>query len=319
METSNILKPTAVATQSLAGKFGRFISAWLLAEVVLIGAVFNFLERLNQKGILGMGDDFVTSQLYWGAGIGMNIFRLVIVIVFAGAFGLLYGYLSKRVASTSEKIIVNTINALLAVFGTFFVMLLALAIFQPGAFGEINNSLGEILYLFTASPFYLTFLILNLAGSFAAGFYFVDIGSKIIGNPYHTMDREKSGTLLGIKWYHYLWLWMPIGFYGQVALNLIYATGHTLITFVRNVHWFDFLGGVVVSENGTTSQNSLDIAWGKLIGIYIAAVIIYYLLAYLREVLAGEKQMHIALKILVSVGIGVVIPFLLLWFTALGG
>lgn len=179
--------------------------------------------------------------------------------------------------------------------------------------------MGEILYLFTASPFYLTFLILNLVGSFAAGFYFVDVGSKIIGNPYHTIDREKSGTLLGIKWYHYLWLWMPIGFYGQVALNLIYATGHTLITFIRNVHWFDFLGGVVVSENGTTSQNSLDIAWGKLIGIYIAAVIIYYLLAYLREVLAGEKQIHIALKILVSVGIGVVIPFLLLWFTALGG
>ena len=319
METSNILKPTAVTSQTLAGKFGRFVSSWLLAEVVLIGAVFNFLERLNEKGILGMGDEFTTSQLYWGDGIGMNIFRLVIVVVFAGVFGLLYGYLSKRVVSTSEKIIANTINSLLAVFGTFFVMILALAIFQPGVIGEINNSFGQILYTFTASPFYLVFLVLNLVGSFAAGFYFVELGGKIISNPYHTMDREKNATLLGIKWYHYLWLWMPIGFYGQVALNLIYATGHTLITFIKNVHWFDFLGGVVVSEDGATSQNSLDIAWGKLIGIYIAAVIIYYLLVYLREVLAGGKKMHIVLKILVSVGIGVVIPFLLLWFTALGG
>ena len=58
---------------------------------------------------------------------------------------------------------------------------------------------------------------------------------------------------------------------------------------------------------------------GLLIGVYIAAVIIFYLLAYLREVLAGEKEMHWGLKILVSFIIGVAIPFLLLWFTVLGG
>jgi len=172
--------------------------------------------------------------------------------------------------------------------------------------------------VFVSSPFYLIFLILNLVGTFVFGFWCVDFGSKIIGNPYHTLDKEKPGTLLGVKWYHYLWLWLPIGFYGQVALNLIYATGHTLITFFRNVHWFDFLGITVSSENGV-AQNGIDVAWGKLIGIYIAALIIYYLLNYLRKVLAGEKQMNLALKILVSVGIGVVIPFLLLWFTVLGG
>lgn len=319
MDTNTILKPIATTSQTMASKARRLISAWLLAEVVLIGAVLNFLDRLNQKGVLGMGADFSPNQLFWGDGIWMNIFRLVIFVFFAGVFGFLYGYLSKKI-TTSEKIIVNTINAFLAVFGSIFILLLVVVIFQPGTAGEINGSIGVILNTLVSSPFYLIFLILNLVGAFAFGFWCVDLGSKTIGNPYHTMDKEKSGTLLDIKWYHYLWLWLPIGFYGQVALNLIYATGHTLITFVRNVHWFDFLGGTVVSEDGTSvGQNSLNIAWGKLIGIYIAAVIIFYLLAYLREVLAGGKEMHWGLKILVSVGIGVVIPFLLLWFTVLGG
>lgn len=319
METNNLFKPTAITNQSFMGKLRRFVSSWLLVEVVLIGAVFNFLEQLNEKGILGMGDEFTTSQLYWGEGIGMNIFRLIIVVAFAGIFGFLYGYLSRRVISLSEKIIVNTINAFLAVFGTFFVIFLVLAIFQPEVTEEFNSSLGIILHTFTASSFYFTFLILNLIGSFVAGLYCMDAGSATINDPYYTMDREKNGTLLDIKWYHFLWLWIPIGFYGQIALNLIYATGYTLITFLKNVHWFDFLGGTVVSEDGTASQNSLDVAWGKLIAIYFAAVIIYYLLAYLREVLAGEKEMRIAVKILVSVGIGVIIPFLLAWFTVLGG
>ena len=317
MDTSNILKPLASPNQSLVNKALRLISSWLLAEVVLIGAVLNFLDRLNQKGILGMGADFSPNQLFWGDGIWMNVFRLVIFVFFAGVFGYLYGYLSRKI-TTSEKIIVNTINAFLSVFGSFFIMLLAVMIFRPETAGEINSSIGVILNTFISSSFYLTFLILNLVGSFALGFYCVELGSKTINNPYHTLDKEKSGTLLGVKWYHYLWLWLPIGFYGQVAINLIYATGHTLITFVRNVHWFDFLGVTVSSENGA-GRNSIDIAWGKLIRIYIAAVIIYYLLVYLREVLAGEKQMHWVLKILVSIGIGVIIPFLLLWFTVLGG
>jgi len=318
MDTTTIIKPSKIS-KTVIGKFGIFISSWLLAEIVALGAVFNFLDRLNEKGILGMGDGFATSQLYWGDGIGMNIFRLVIVIIFAGLFGFIYGYLSKKVVSTSEKIIANTINAILSMFGTLIIVFLIASIFLHGEIEEVNNGLSTILYTFTATPLYIIFLLLNLIGSFAAGFYFIDLGSKVVSNPNINIDKKRGSTFLGIKWYHYLWLWLPIGFYSQVALNLIYATGHALVTFIKNVHWFDFLGGTVVSENGVSAQNSIDIAWGKLIVIYFSALIIYYLIAYLRVVLAGEKKMHIAFKILVSLGIGVIIPLLLLWFTALGG
>ena len=147
MDTSTILKPIATTSQTMVSKARRLISSWLLAEVVLIGAVLNFIDRLNQKGILGMGADFSPNQLFWGDGIWMNIFRLVIFVFFAGVFGFLYGYLSKKI-TTSEKIIVNTINAFLSVFGTFFIILFAVVIFRPETAGEINSTIGVILNTF---------------------------------------------------------------------------------------------------------------------------------------------------------------------------
>jgi hypothetical protein len=40
---------------------------------------------------------------------------------------------------------------------------------------------------------------------------------------------------------------------------------------------------------------------------------------YLRKVLAGETSHNWTVKILISIGIGLVIPFLILWFTSLAG
>jgi hypothetical protein len=295
METSNVLKPTAKPNQTLGGKFRHFVWSLLLAEGVLNGGVFFFFERLNEKGILGMGDEFSAKDLYWGDGIGMNIFRLVIFLVFAGVFGLLYGYFSKGAVGRSERIIVNTINSMLVVYYTPFVS---------------SSNFGQILYTLAASPFYLIFLILNLVGMFVAGFYFIKVGSKIISDPYYTMDKDKNGTLLDIKWYHYLWLWLPILVYEQAFLGLIYNIGYTLITLIKTFHWYDFLGFAA-------GPNSLEVAADRLLRIFFLALIAGCLLAYLRHVLAGESKMHIALKILVSVAIGVVIPILLIRYGGL--
>lgn len=317
MDTSNILKPTAVQKQSFIAKALRLLSAWLLAEVILNSAAFDFIEKLNEKGILGMGAGFKSMQLFWGDGFLMNLLRLLIVVSFAGLFGFLYGYLSKKV-SASEKVIVNAINMIMAVFGTAILGLLAFALFRPEYSGELNKSIALMLHTIFSAPFYISFILLNLAGTFAFGYYCTGIGIKTINYPYHTWDKEKSGTLLDIKWYHYLWLWMPLGFYSKVAINLLYATGHTVISFFRNVRWFEFLG-VSVASDGVAERSSFDMAWGNLFGIYIAAVIIYFLLSYLREVLANEKKMHWAIKILVSIGIGVALPVVLILYTVLGG
>lgn len=316
MNTGNILQPTVIIKQSLLSKILCLLSSWFLAEFVLISGVLDFIERLNEKGILGMGEGFSTYDLFWGDGLWMNLFRLIIFVFFAGLFGLIYGYLSKKV-TISEKIIVNTINAFLSLFGYVFILLFVLAILKPGSAWQINSGISLMLHAIVSSPFSIIFVILNLVCSFTLGFYCVGIGTKISNNPYHTLDKNKTGTLLGIKWYHYAWLWLPIGFYAQTAVKLIYATGHAILTLFTNFRWFELFGGTVSSENGTT-QNSLEVVWGKLLILYIGAALLYYLLVYLREVLAGEKQMHWALKILISIGIGFVLPFVLIVYTVLG-
>jgi len=112
-----------------------------------------------------MGANFSANQIFWGDGFLLNTLRLLIVVFFAGVFGFLYGYLSRKV-SASEKVIVNTINMIMAVFGTAVLVLLALAIFHPEQLAELNNNIGLILHMaFKAGTFetiFVTTQVLNL-------------------------------------------------------------------------------------------------------------------------------------------------------------
>lgn len=315
MENINVLKPIAHSDQNITNKLRRFLGAWLLAEIALVEPIYHFFDNLNTKGILGLGDNFSSWQIYWGDGFGLNIIKSIIIISAAGAFGFLYGYLSKKV-SMSEKIIVNTVNSLLNVFFSIFILFAIILLIQPASTDEIDEGMTWIFSFFSNSPLFLSFLIFQLVGSFIASFLMIDFGAKVINNPYHNMDKERQGTLLNIAWYHYLWLWIPISLYGQLFLSLIYLAGHTLITFVRNVHWYEFLGASVSSE-GSAEKNNVDIAWGKLVIIIIAAAISFNLLVFLKEVLSGERKIHWALKFLSAFGIGIVIPFVMLFFSFL--
>ena len=148
----------------------------------------------------------------------------------------------------------------------------------------------------------------------ASAFYSMKLGSDVINDPYYTLDKKKNGTLLNIKWYHFLWLFIPIQIYLSIILNQIYRVGHTLVTFVLN---FKFLG---IFELRTESKgNAFDMAWGNLIIIAISFMLIFHMLKYLRKVVLGETSQHWALKILIIIGIGFVIPFLIIMYTTLAG
>jgi hypothetical protein len=97
-------------------------------------------------------------------------------------------------------------------------------------------------------------------------------------------------------------------------LNLIYLVGHTIVILVSNFGWTTLLGG----EDGKNG-NALDVAWGSLFWIFLAASIVLYLMEYLRKILIGETSQHWAYKVLIAIAIALVIPFLLLWFTSLAG
>lgn len=312
MDTSQVLKPTATVSNSIFSKIKRFFAAALLADFVLGNAINVFIENLNKKGLLGLGSDFQAYQMIWGESIWLNILHLIILGVTAGIFGFLFGYLLRRI-SLSEKIVFT--------FFYVFIRLIFLALFSfiieffiPSAATTWNEVISLSIYVITSSAFNTTFLILGYVIMFASAFYFIDKGSNVINDPYYTTDKSINGTLLDVKWYHYFWLFIPISFYTQILLNLLYKVGHTVVSLTSNFKWHTIFGGSD-GDNG----NALDVAWVSLIFIFIVAMIVLYLMDYLRKVLSGETDQHWAIKLLISLGIGIVIPFVILYFTSLAG
>jgi hypothetical protein len=312
MEESNILKPTASTSHSVFSKIKRFLAASLLAGAVFGGAVRVFIENLNKKGLLGLGDEFSANELIWGDSIWLNILHIFITGIIAGIFGFLFGYLSRKV-NLSGKILFTTLYVFI---GFFFIALFSILIdlIFPNYSSEFNFILGTYFYTITSSAFNLTFGILNYLIMFISSFYFIKVGQTVINDPYYTTDKTQNGTLLDIKWYHYIWLSIPLGFYSQVVLNLIYFIGHTIVTLVSNFKWTTIFGGT--DDNG---DNAMDVAWGKLMLIMFVTVIIFYLLDYLRKILIGETNQHWAVKLIIVLGISIVLPFIILWFTPIAG
>lgn len=312
MDTSQVLKPTATVSNSIFSKIKRFFAAALLADFVLGNAINVFVENLNKKGLLGLGSDFQAYQMIWGESVWLNILHLIILGVTAGIFGFLFGYLLRRI-SLSEKIVFT--------FFYVFIRLIFLALFSfiieffiPSAATTWNEVISLSIYVITSSAFNATFLILGYLIMFASAFYFMDKGSNVINDPYYTTDKSVNGTLLDVKWYHYFWLFIPISFYTQILLNLLYKVGHTVVSLISNFKWHTIFGG-----SDGDKGNALDVAWGSLFFIFIVAMIVLYLMDYLRKVLSGETDQHWAVKLLISLGIGIVIPFLILYFTSLAG
>lgn len=312
MDTTHVLKPTATISYSFLSKILRFLAAILLADWVLGNAVNVFIQNLNNKGLLGLGEDFQASFMVWGDSIWLNILHVVILALTAGIFGFIFGYLSRRV-TLSDRIIFTT----LYVFIRFiFLGLFSVIIdnFFPNYSANYNQLISEAFFAITSSGFNFTFVILGYLAMFASAFYFMKSGSKVISDPYYSTDKSKNGTLLDVKWYHYLWLFIPISFYSQIILNLLYKVGNTLVTLVTNFKWYHIFGG----DDGDKG-NAIDVAWGSLTFIIIVAIIVIYLMIYLRKILAGETSQHWAVKILISIGIAFVIPFLIVYFTSLAG
>lgn len=308
MEEINVLKPTASISYSSFSKFKRFIAAAFLSSAVLGNAIRIFIENLNKKGLLGLGNDFSANSLIWGHSIWLNILHLFITGVIASIFGFVFGYLVRKI-NLSGKIIFTTLYVFT---GFIFIILFSILVeyLFPTQSSEFNFALSAGIYSITSSTFNMIFVTLNYLIMLVSSFYFIEVGQNVINDPYFTMDKTKNGTLLDIKWYHYIWLSIPIGVYSQVFLNLLYAVGHTIITLISNFKFSTIFGGT--DENG---KNAIDIAWGKFFIIIIAVMIIGYLLDYLRNILIGETNHHWAIKLLIILGISLVLPILIIMFT----
>jgi hypothetical protein len=310
MDTSNKLKPTAMFSSSFFSKIRRYFFVVFISEFVVGNGIYAFITTLNKKGILGLGPEFNVYQITWGDSLWLNILHLIILAFIASVFGFIFGYRS-RLVSLSEKILFTFFYVFVRLI---FLLLISISFdfFLPKEAASWYEDLGLAIYLIASSHFHATFVILNYLLMFASSFYFIEKGSNIINNPYYSKDKSINGTLLDIKWYHYLWLWFPISVYTQLFLHLLYRVGCTIVTLFKNFKLYNIFDSIYGFK-----RNALDIAWGNLFYIFLGVFVILYLMDYLRKVLSGETDQHWVIKLLISIVIGIVIPFFFSFSTTL--
>lgn len=311
METSNILKPTKIFGRTIFNKIKYFVFASFLASSYMLKGIYDFIEDLNKKGLLGLGSDFKAFSLFWGDTIWLNIIHTLILIINAGLFGFILGYLLRRI-SLPQKIIFSTFYVFM---GFMLIGLVSIIIdnFFSKASIIFDKMIGESFYEISSSLFNVTFLFIGYILQFLFATYFMYKGESVINNPNYHIDKSKNGTFLDVKWYHFFWLWLPTAFYTKVILNMIYNLVHAIVTLVQNFKWSTIFG---ISDGN--KGNALDIAWDGIGLSALVSSVVVGLMFYLREVLTDKTQYrHWFKKTIISIIIGLVVPFLILWYTNL--
>lgn len=300
MSTLNIFKKSSTVSLLVLKKLKFFIAAAIIAEWFIGGAFIAFFQNLNNKNLLGLGSNFKANYIIWGDSVWLNIIHVFILAIIAGVFGFTFGYLLRKI-SLGDKIVFSTLYIFL---GSIFVSLLYLLIkiFLPDNLALIDLVIHESFSNLFSSTFNITFFIINLIVMLGTSFFFMEVGANFITNSYYDIDKQGNNTLFGIKWYHYLWLIFPISIYIQIILNLIFKTGSAIVVFFKDLNFIDFFVGA--------SGNDRE---GLLVVVF-AFVILFFLLNYLYKILKGETNQHWALKTLLVILIGFVIPILIIAF-----
>jgi hypothetical protein len=294
-------------------KLVHFLVAMLISEQIFGTAFTNFIELLNEKGILNLGENFNFGIIIWGENLGPNILHTIILIFLASVFGFVLGYLQPKL-NKLEKIT-------FALFYAFFRFLLLyivqffIAFFLYDKPNDFDNILGYQYHMITYSYFNSIFFLIGQLAIIYFSISFMNIGIKTsIEN-----DQREKGTFLGIKWYHFLWLYIPIIAYFHLFLYLTHRFFISLTNVLKEFKIFDFLfrGGGPYGEMSKDGEYSIAviITFIVLLIIYILFInIIWWVMKYLRLIVIGDTSQSLWVKILLCVLLGIVIPTLISFY-----
>ena len=287
-------------------KLKYFVACYLLVWLVLQDAIGKFMLILNNRNVINLGEDFNPSGVFWTDQPLWNIVKLAIVCALAFVFGVAYSYMARKIRA-SDKVTVSMTNAIAGIFGYVLILFAIIAIFRNDALYDSFVGIREII---RQDKFYMAFIILQLIGAGLLTFVGINTGQKLIDR----LEEDDKGKLLGIKWYHYIWLSPAISIYVQSFLFLIYLTIPAIGTFFANFSWGDLLGG----ESVDGQNNSVSSLVWSFAFLYLIAVIIFYLIKLQSDILANKTKIHAVFKVLISILVSLIIPLALVMFTAIG-
>lgn len=287
-------------------KLKYFVACFLLVWLVLQDAIGKFMLILNNRNVIKLGEDFNPSGIFWTEQPLWNIVKLFIVCALAFMFGVAYSYMARKIRA-SDRVTISMINAIAGIFGYLLIIFAVVAIFRHDA---LRDSFVYTRDTIRENSFYMAFIVLQLIGVGVLTFVGINTGQKLIEG----IEEDDKGKLLGIKWYHYIWLSPAISIYIQSFLFLIYLTVPAIGTFFANFHWADLLGG----NTDNTQNNSVSSLVWSFAFLYFLAIIIFYLIKLQRDILSNKTKIHVVFKVLISILVALIIPFLLIMFTAIG-
>lgn len=292
----------------------KFIFAWYLGITILFGVVENFVEVLNERGVLKLGSNFSGDQIIWGESLLPNIAHILILSFFSGIFGALYGYFSVRAIGQIEKFFTGAIFAFLLLFGWPLAQAFAPAVTQ-GVTLEVIQAMNFLFLTFKENIFYSSITLSSLLATYISSTFFMNYGNKLRTHPDYLLDKDRPGTFFDINWYHYIWLIFPLDWYFKAFLNAIYGTFKSFFYFVNNFHWLDIFGVVIVQSGEPARRNTIDVLLGELFGAYALAALGILGLFVLQGLLSGRISVSRRANILLLILCGAILPILIASFS----
>jgi hypothetical protein len=287
-------------------KIIHFLAAISISEIIIASPIADFLESQIEKGILNLGEGFKFEFLIWGEKIGPNILHIFMLIFLASVFGYTFGYLQPKL-NQLEKILIVFFYVLFKF--NFLYLLVSIhnfSISKPSM--KFDDFLSYQFSVLSHAPTNFIFFIIGTIAMICFTILYLGIG---MSQSSQNKPREK-GTFLKIKWYHFLWLYIPVAVYFHLFLKLTYMFYTAATNVLKEFKIFDFLfrGGVryEMSEQGEYSI-TIVVTFIAVLAIYIVLTsIIWRVMKYLRMIVIGETSQSLWMKILICVLIGIIIP-----------
>jgi hypothetical protein len=282
----NILPAPAIEiTRTIREKIFIVLWTWFLLVFVYQNILYKFILELNQTGRINFGNDFDPVQLIWGEHIFPNIIKIIVDLAISLLGGITVGYLITK-ARITFKFFYSLLSALVQFFFYILTLLIILAVFNKS---KPDEGVGVAFFYFIESfrlqPLYAVFLGVGLVLVFLGYYYGISLGIYLREENSFGTDFNRRDTFLDIKWYHWLWFWIPVGIYFKIMLWIAFSGFSAIFETLRGWGILGIFGFTVSSGNGDTDQSIYGIIfWGFLIIAFF-----FIQLQFVWNLLTGKK------------------------------
>lgn len=282
----NILPAPAVEiTRTIKEKIFIISWTWFLLIFVYQNILYRFILELNQAGKINFGQGFDPNQLIWGEHIFPNILKIIADFAISLLGGITVGYLITK-ARITFKFFYSFFSTLVQFFLYILIFLIFAMVFNKSKPDEgIGAAFFYFIEAFRLQPLYAGFLGVGFVLVFLGYYYGINLGINLREKDYFGTDFNRRDTFLDIKWYHWLWFWIPVGIYLRIILWITFGSLCAIFEALKGWKILEIFGVTVSSSKGESSQSIGGIIfWG-----FLFLAFFFIQLKFVWDLLTGKK------------------------------